>query len=64
MKYCQATKISTQECYNNELRVDSIHDNFDSALECSGDTVMIIEISDDIKIGDSINDNGKKWVSQ
>jgi hypothetical protein len=63
MKYCNATKTGTQEVHNNELIVDSIHDSFDSALAASGKNPRIIEVSDDVKVGDSIDENGKKWVS-
>lgn len=63
MKYCNATKISTQQCYNNEFRVDSLHDDFDSALE-SSDNRSIIEVADSIQIGDSINDSGELWEQE
>ncbi|MEQ3658618.1 MAG: hypothetical protein ABNH21_06650 [Glaciecola sp.] len=63
MKYANATKISTQNVYNNELRVDSLHSTFDLALEASGQTPIIIEVSDNIRCGDYIDDNGNLFTS-
>ena len=63
MKYCIATKISTDEVYNNELRVDSLHVDFDSALAAAGKNQPVIEVADNINVGDSINDNGAVWRS-
>jgi hypothetical protein len=63
MKYATAKKISTQQCYNNEYAVLKIFNSFDSAWNDASDRSIIVEVSGDIKIGDSINSNGKKWES-
>ena len=64
MKYCTAKKISTQQVYNNEYEVMSIHQSAEQALKTKADYVAsVFEIDDSIKRGDSINDSGKKWES-
>lgn len=64
MKFATATKISTQECYNSEYEVLSLHGDFNSALEQSNGQEITIEVPENINIGDSINDNGKAWQAQ
>ena len=64
MKYSVAKKISSQECYNNEFQVISLHSDFDSALESAGQNEAVIEVSDSVAVGESINDNGQVWVSE
>ncbi len=64
MKYAVAKRISNQQVYNNEFEVVSIHSNFNQALESSGRQEIIVEVSNEISIGDSINDGGKPWESQ
>lgn len=63
MKKCTAKKISTRQHLNNEFEVISIHSTFDLAVKNINDGHIIIDISNDIKIGDSINENGEKWES-
>jgi len=64
MKFCTIKKISTQQCYNNEYEVASVHKNFDLALKAAEkEDLSVIEINDDIKLGDSVNDEGKRWES-
>ena len=61
MKFARAKKISTQQVYNNEYKVIALHDKFDNAHKKLGDSEILIEVSNEIKRGDSINDNGKLW---
>ncbi len=61
MKFARAKKISTQQVYNNEYKVIALHDTFDNAHKKLGDSEILIEVSNEIKRGDSINDNGKLW---
>ena len=63
MKYCVATKISTTDVHNNELLVESVHSDFDRALEKSTNGQSVIEINDHVKKGDSINSDGELWQS-
>ena len=63
MKTCTAKKISTRQHLNNEFEVVSIHKSFDLAFKKSENGHIIVEIADDINRGDSINDDGKRWVS-
>ena len=64
MKYCTAKKISTQQVYNNEYEVMSIHKSMEEALKTKVDYVFgVFEIDDSINRGDSINDSGKRWES-
>ena len=63
MKYCVATTISTTDVYNNELLVESVHSDFDKALEKSTNGQSVIEINDHVKKGDSINSDGELWQS-
>jgi len=63
MKICTAKKISTQQHLNNEFEVVSIHKSFDLAIKNVEPAYIVVEISDDIKRGDSINNDGKKWTS-
>ena len=64
MKYCTAKKISTQQVYNNEWKVMSIHKSMELALQVKPDFYFgIFEIDDSINRGDSIEGSGKKWES-
>ena len=64
MKFCNAKKISNQQCYNNEYAVVSVHKSIELALKARDDREIMatIEVADDIKVGDSINDSGKDWL--
>lgn len=64
MAFATVKKISTQECYNNEFEVLSLHESFDNALNKSSGTESVIEVSTDIKRGYSINENGQTWTAQ
>ena len=64
MKYCIAKKVSTQQVYNNEYEVMSIHESAEQAIKTKTDYVFgVFKIDDSIKRGDSINDAGEKWES-
>ena len=65
MIYAIARKISTQECYNNEYKVVSLHDGRFSpaSSHLMIDSNIIIETTNNIRIGDSINSNGDAWQS-
>jgi len=64
MRFATAKKTSTQECYNNEFEVLSLHNDFDSALEQSNGQGITVEVSNTIEVGDSINDSGKAWQAE
>ena len=61
MKYAVAKRTSNDQVYNNEFSVISLHDDFDSALEASDSNDIVVEVSDNVKINDSISENGYKW---
>tara|TARA_R110000851_G_scaffold8289_1_gene31958 strand:+ start:2292 stop:2489 length:198 start_codon:yes stop_codon:yes gene_type:complete len=61
MIYAIARKISTQECYNNEYEVISLHDSLDEAINLSIASGVATETTNTIRIGDSINSNGDAW---
>ena len=68
MIYAIARKISTQECHNNEYKVVSLYDEgfLDDALEQAvyqsiNYSDIVVEVSNTIRIGDSINSNGNAW---
>lgn len=64
MKYAAAKKISTQECYNNEYKVTGIYDKLTDAFYECNNCDPIIEVPNNIKVGDSIDGDGKTWVSK
>ena len=64
MKIAIAKKVSTQECYNNEYQVISLHDEFELALSKSGESEIVIDVESNVSVADSIDDSGKLWVSQ
>ena len=64
MKWAAAEKISTQEVYNNEFSVKSLHDDFAAALSESVGSDIVMEVPDDVEVGDSINSYGKRWASE
>ena len=69
MIYAIARKISTQECYNNEYKVVSLYNEWylDDALEqamlAAQELEIVVEVANNIRIGDSINSNGDAWQS-
>jgi len=63
MKYANASIASTREIYNSQLIVNSVHKSFDLAIKASGTHAGIITVSNEIKKGDSINENGDIWTA-
>ena len=69
MTYAIARKISTQECYNNEYKVVSLHgvvfldDALEQAINQSLDSDIVVEVANSARVGDSINSNGDAWQS-
>jgi hypothetical protein len=62
-KFCTAKKISTQHCYNNRFEVLSTHKTFDLAKKKASSNESVSQIEDSIKIGDSIDRYGARWVA-
>ena len=63
MIHAIARKICSQQCYNNQYLVVSLHSKHKFALKKCGTGEIIVEVSEGTQRGDAIDSNGKPWVS-
>lgn len=59
MRYAKVKKINTDQCYNNEYVVESVHASIYGALKKG---TPVFEVSDEIGVGESVDCNGKKSI--
>ena len=60
MKYATTTRAKTSKKNTIVLAVHSVHKSLHLAIKANGSTLGVVQVSDDVKKGDHINDCGEK----